>query len=306
MNEENNILKWFNNELSDKEVEDLKQSKDFDTLNKIAHYSSFMQAPEIDAQQALIDFKENYAAIKEAKVRRLNFKTIYKVAAVAVIMLCVSYFTFFNNNVSVNTSLAQTKTFNLPDNSEVILNAASTLYYNKKEWKDSRNLDLDGEAFFKVSKGQKFTVHTDVGSVQVLGTQFNVKERDNYFEVQCYEGLVGVTYNGTEVRLTKGKTFRVINGEIKEVKDFNEISPSWIALESSFVGVPLSQVIKELERQYQINIIIGNNVDITKLFTGTFTHNNKNIALQSVTVPLKLSYKIDRNNVTFYNYEGTK
>jgi len=306
MKEDRNILKWFNNELSEKEIEDLKQSKDFDTLNKIAHYSSLMQAPKIDVDQALINFKENYAPKKEVKVRTLNFKTLYRVAAVALLAICVSYFTFFNNTVSINTDLAQTKSFNLPDSSEVILNAASTLQYNKKEWKNSRNLELEGEAFFKVSKGQRFTVNTDAGLVQVLGTQFNVKERDNYFEVQCYEGLVGVTYNNTEVKLTKGKTFRIINGDIKEVKDFNELSPSWIASESSFTEVPLSQVIKELERQYQIKIVINNNVDVTKLFTGTFTHNDKNIALQSVTVPLKLSYKIDRNNVTFYNYEENK
>lgn len=306
MNKEKDILKWFNNELSEKEIEGLKQSEDFDTLHKIAHYSSFLNAPKVDAEQALLDFKQKHAAKKEVIVRTLNFKTMYRVAAVAVIMLCVSYFTFFNNTVSINTDLAQTKTVNLPDESEVILNAASTLHYNKKKWETSRNLELDGEAFFKVSKGQKFTVHTDVGSVQVLGTQFNVKERDNYFEVQCYEGLVGVTYKGTEVKLTKGKTFRIINGSIKEVEVFNALSPSWIANESSFIKVPLSQVIQELERQYQIKITIANNVDATKLFTGTFTHNDKNIALQSVTVPLKLSYEIDKNNVTFYNYEGTK
>ncbi|TJY37242.1 FecR family protein [Pontimicrobium aquaticum] len=306
MKEEKNILKWFNNELSEKEVEDLKQSEDFDTLKKIAHYSSFMQAPKIDVEQALLDFKNKHAVKKEVKVRKLNFQTIYRVAAIVILMLSVSYFVFFNNNVSINTDLAQTKTFSLPDESEVILNAASTLHYNKKKWKTSRDLELDGEAFFKVSKGQKFTVHTDVGSVQVLGTQFNVKERDNYFEVQCYEGLVGVTYNNTKVKLSKGKTFRIINGDIKEIEDFNKLSPSWIDSESSFTEVPLSQVIQELERQYQIKITIDNDVDTAKLFTGTFTHNDKNIALQSVTVPLKLSYEIDRNNVTFYNYDGTK
>ena len=305
MKQENDILKWFNNELSEKEIEYLKQSKDTDTLNKIAYYSSYMEAPKVDKGKALQDFKQKYAIKKEDKVRPLYFKTMYRVAAIAVIMLCASYFVFFNNNISFNTDLAQTKTFNLPDESEVILNATSKLSYNKKTWDDSRNLELHGEAFFKVSKGQKFTVKTDVGSVQVFGTQFNVKERENYFEVQCYEGLVGVTYNNEEVKLTKGKTFRVINGEINKVKDFNKLSPSWISSESSFTEVPLAQVIKELERQYQIKILT-NNVDTSQLFTGTFTHNDKNLALQSVTVPLKLSYKIDKNNITFYNYGEKK
>jgi len=302
MKQEKNILKWFNNELSEQELADLKQSDEFKTFSKIAHYGSYFQAPKLDAQKTLLNFKENHLAKKEVKVRTLNFKAYYKVAAVAVIMLCASYFMFFNNNMSFETRIAQTKTLALPDNSEVILNSASLLSYNKKEWKHKRDLELDGEEFFKVSKGQKFTVHTDVGSIQVLGTQFNIKERDDYFEVQCYEGIVAVTHNNQEVKLTKGKTFRIINGTIENVEDFNTLIPSWLRSESSFVEVPLSQVIDELERQYNIKTLLEN-IDTTQLFTGTFTHTDKNIALQSVTIPLKLSYKINKDTVTFYKYD---
>jgi ferric-dicitrate binding protein FerR (iron transport regulator) len=302
MKHKNNILKWFNNELSKQEVSDLKQSEDTQTLEKILHYSSFLQAPKVDAEKALLAFKESHAVKKEVKVRTLNFKLMYRVAAVAVIMLSASYFMFFNNNVSFETEIAQTKTLALPDNSEVILNAASILEYNKKSWNKKRDLNLDGEAFFKVSKGQKFTVNTDMGSVEVLGTQFNVKERDNYFEVQCYEGLVGVTYKGQTVKLTKGNTFRIVNGVIIDVDEFNTLSPSWLQSESSFVEVPLAEVIEELERQYDIEIIIKD-IDTTQLFTGTFTHTDKNIALQSVTIPLKLSYEIQKQTVTFYKYD---
>jgi ferric-dicitrate binding protein FerR (iron transport regulator) len=302
MKHEKNILKWFNKELSEKEIDDLKQSEDFNSLSKIAHYSTYLKAPKVDANEALRSFKENYAAKKETKVRTLNFRTIYKVAAVAIVMLCASYFMFFNNNTSFKTQIAQTKTIVLPDDSQVILNANSLLSYNKKRWKEKRDLQLDGEAYFKVSKGQKFTVNTDAGTVQVLGTHFNVKERENYFEVQCYEGIVAVTHANKVVKLTKGKTFRVINGRVEAVEDFNTLAPSWIQSESSFVKVPLSQVIAEFERQYNLKIQVKN-VDTTQLFTGTFTHNDKNIALQSITIPLKLSYKINKGTVTFYKYD---
>ncbi len=162
-------------------------------------------------------------------------------------------------------------------------------------------MELSGEAFFKVSKGQKFTVNTQVGTVQVLGTQFNIKERPNYFEVQCYEGLVAVTYNNKTLKLSKGKSFRVLDGTIQLVDDFNAENPSWLQAESSFDKIPLSQVVSELERQYDLNIDYKT-VDGSQLFTGTFTHSDKNIALQSITIPLKLSYKIEGRNVTLYNY----
>ena len=287
MKHENNILKWFNNELSKQEVSDLKNSEDVQTLEKVLHYSSFLQAPKVDAEKALLAFKESHAVKKEVKVRTLNFKVMYRVAAVAVIMLSASYFMFFNNNVSFETEIAQTKTLALPDNSEVILNAASLLDYNKKSWDKKRDLNLDGEAFFKVSKGQKFTVNTDIGTVEVLGTQFNVKERNNYFEVQCYEGLVGVTYQGQTVKLTKGKTFRIVNGVIIDVDEFNTLTPSWLQSESSFVEVPLAQVIEELERQYNIEIIIKD-IDTTQLFTGTFTHTDKKYRITICNNPIEV------------------
>src|SRR5690606_14557990 len=159
-----------------------------------------------------------------------------------------------------------------------------------------------GEAFFKVSKGQKFTVNTPAGTVQVLGTQFNVKERPNYFEVQCYEGLVAVTYNNETQELSKGKSFRVLDGTIQVVDDFNAENPSWLQAESSFDKIPLSQVVSELERQYNLKVDFQA-VDGSQLFTGSFTHSDKNIALQSITIPLKLSYKIEGKNVTLYHYE---
>ncbi|TRX01549.1 FecR family protein [Flavobacterium gawalongense] len=302
MKNEKEILKWLNNELSSKEIEDLKQSEDFETLEKIAHYASQLETPKVDAHAALEAFKARNHSKKKTKVRTLNFKTFYRVAAVLVVLLTSAYFLFYNNTKSFETQIAQTKTFTLPDNSEVILNSASKLTFNKKKWSDKRDLTLEGEAFFKVKKGQTFSVNTTAGVVKVLGTQFNVKERKNYFEVNCYEGLVSVTYNNETVKLPPGKTFRVINGTIENVEDFNTKNPSWIQQESSFNRIPLDQVIAELERQYDLKIKVED-VDTSKLFTGSFTHTNKEIALQAVTIPLKLSYKIEGKTVIFYNYD---
>ncbi|WP_426094642.1 FecR family protein [Flavobacterium sp. DSR2-3-3] len=301
MKNEKEILKWLNNELSSEEIEDLKQSEDLQTLEKIAHYSSQLETPKVDAFAALEAFKTRNQSKKKTKVRTLNFKAFYRVAAILVVMLTSTYFLFFNNVKSFETQIAQTKTVTLPDNSEVILNSASKLSFNEKKWADKRALTLEGEAYFKVQKGQTFSVNTAAGVVTVLGTQFNVKERKNYFEVNCYEGLVSVTYNNETIKLPPGKTFRVINGIIENVEDFNEQNPSWMQQESSFNKIPLDQVIAELERQYDIKINVED-VDTSKLFTGSFTHTDKEIALQAVTIPLQLSYKIKGKTIIFYNY----
>lgn len=301
MSKENDILKWFNGEISSEEIKELYPNEDFSVLEKAGFYAKQITVPEVDAQKALADFKTRTFNKQESKVIPLNFKSFLKIAAIFVVLLASSYFLFFNNIKSFETQIAETRVFNLPDNSEVILNAQSHLTYNKKEWKNNRTLNLDGEAFFKVTKGEKFTVNTAAGSIQVLGTQFNVKERDNYFEVQCYEGSVSVTSDKGKVVLTSGKTFRIIKDEVILVKDFNAENPSWIAQESSFDNVPLWQVIDELEVQFDMSISVEN-INTAKLFSGSFTHKDKNVALQSVTIPLNLSYKINGNKVEFYNY----
>ncbi len=301
MKNEKDILRYFDNELSEDQKKALHQANDFEFYSKVAHYAEQLETPKINVEQALSEFKNRQ--VPKGKVKTLNFKTWYKVAAVLVIMLCCSYALFFNNEKLYTTTIAQTETLYLPDDSEVVLNASSNLAYNKKEWKDKRNLNLEGEAFFKVSKGQKFTVKTSAGSVEVLGTQFNVKQRSGYFEVQCYEGLVGVSHKNQLVKLQPGKTFRVIDGKVISVADFTGSTPSWLQNESSFVNVPLGQVIAELERQYDIHIT-AENIDVTQLYTGAFAHNDKNVALTAVTVPLKLSYKINGKNVIFYHYNG--
>jgi transmembrane sensor len=302
MKNEKEILRWLNRELSSQEITDLKQSEGFDVLEKIAHYTSNLEAPKVNGQEALDQFKARSKSKKETKVRTLNFKTLYKVAAVLVVLLSSAYFLFYNTSTTFETQIAQTKTFHLPDDSEVLLNAASKITFNEKKWSDKRALTLKGEAYFQVKKGQTFSVNTADGVVKVLGTHFNVKQRKNYFEVSCFEGLVSVTHNNKTVKLPPGKTFRLINNNIEEVPDSNMQNPSWMQNESSFARIPLDQVIAELERQYDIKIKTEG-VDTSKLFTGSFTHKDKKIALDAITIPLKLSYKIEGKTIIFYNYE---
>ena len=301
MKNEKEILKWLNGELSSPEIEDLKQSEGSDTIEKIAHYSSLLEAPKVDAQKALDQFHTREKTKKQTQVRTLNLRTFYSIAAAALVLLTSAYFLFYNTTSEYKTEIAQTKTFRLPDDSEVVLNAASKITLKEKEWKNKRDLTLEGEAYFQVKKGQTFSVISADGVVQVLGTHFNVKQRENYFEVRCFEGLVSVTHNSKTVKLPPGKTFRLINNKIEDVPDFNAQHPSWMQQESSFERIPLDLVIAELERQYDIKIKTEG-IDTSKLFSGSFTHTNQKIALEAITIPLKLSYSITGKNITFYQY----
>ena len=135
MNKENDILKWLEGEMSLEDIKNKYPLEDFSNLEKMGFYSKQIEVPKIDAEQALADFKKRPFKKEETKVVPLNFKMFMKVAAVMVVLLTSSYFLFFNNTASYSTEIAQTETLQLPDNSEVILNAQSELTFNKKEWK---------------------------------------------------------------------------------------------------------------------------------------------------------------------------
>ena len=304
MEDKNNILKWLNRETSDEELARLQESKDFKTLEKIAHYASQIETPKVNVDKALEDFKlRTQKTAKKGRIIPFNFKQISKYAAIIVVLLTTSYFLFFNNETSFKTQFSQTKIFNLPDNSEVILNSNSTITFNKNKWKSNRHLTLNGEAFFKVQKGEKFTVNTEIGEVTVLGTKFNVKERTNYFEVKTYEGLVSVAYKDTLVKLSKGTIFKVVNGTIDTVNTFDINENSWLQKESNFKSTALRFVLKEIENQFGYTIETKD-IDLDILYSGGFTHADVNIALQSVTIPLQLSYKIEGEKIIIFNYDN--
>lgn len=285
MKEENLIRKWLDYDLTAEELKVLEGSEDFQTLQHISDIVAGVKAPHFDAKTSLVSLNLE----EKRTTRSFNFSTLAKIAAVIVIALGVFYFTTTRDTL-IQTDLASTEKIQLPDASTVVIGAKSQLNFNKSSWDTNRNLSLDGEAYFKVAKGEKFTVTTPGGTVQVLGTEFNVRYRDRKLEVTCFEGSVKVKSGSTSITLAPSDKIVMENQKITK-KFFNiEQSPSWIAGESTFVSMPFIDVIKEFERQYDVTIDL-NNVNSNTLFTGGFKHHDINIALKTITSPMQLTYR---------------
>jgi ferric-dicitrate binding protein FerR (iron transport regulator) len=183
----------------------------------------------------------------------------------------------------------------LPDSSFVNLNAQSQLTFKKNIWDYKRQVHLEGEAFFSVASGARFDVVTPEGTVSVLGTQFNVKNRGDFFEVVCYEGKVQVISDKRRNELTQGQSYRILEGHEQKSDNIQDVSPGWISNQSNFKSVPFSYVMQELELQYGVTVK-AENLDLEQLFTGTFEHDNLTLALKSITLPLNLQYQILAND----------
>ena len=293
MKREELIKKWLDNNLTTEEQKAFKQLEDYNQLIKMDTALRDFKAPYFSIDQSYETLKPNLKS-KSTKTNQW-LKPLLRIAAILAIGFSVYYYTT-NLDTEVGTLIAEQTSIKLPDNSSVNLNANSTLVFNKNHWNDNREVNLQGEAFFKVAKGQKFDVITEDGIVSVLGTQFNVKQRDSYFEVTCYEGLVGVTHHNKTVKLKPGHTFQIIDGKLLAHEKENAAQPQWLRGESSFKSVPLKHVIAEFENQYKQKIITEN-IDTSRLFTGSFTYNNLDLALKSVTIPLNLSYSKSEKSI---------
>ena len=297
------LHKWLNNEATPEELEQLKIDQEYASYIQISSASSAFELPQMDNES---NFEAISNKIKPVyQLRKPNiFSIVWKVAAVFAVLLAGYYYTT-TLDTSVKTEIAQTETFSLPDTSEVVLNAGSKITYNKKNWANSRELSLDGEAYFKVTKGNKFSVKTIEGTVSVLGTQFNVFARDGLFAVACYEGLVSVAFNDTLLKVPAGSKIQIENGKLVINETAGNSSPVWLSHESNFENTPLTIVLKEVERQYPIKVTLEN-VDSEKRFTGSFTHKNLDLALKAICEPLQLHYKIDKNGVVHIDAKNSK
>ena len=300
MTREELIKKWLDNDLTPEESKAFEALEDHKALLRLSDGVSRFKAPEYNVSEALDTVMQSIGSEKQLK--KLNWRHyVLRIAAVIVLGFSAYYFTT-TLDTEIATLAAQKTTLDLPDESEVILNALSTVTFNKRSWEDSREVELDGEAFFKVAKGESFNVVTSSGTVTVLGTEFNVKNRRGIFEVICYEGSVRVTQEYNTQILKPGDGFLILDGKyIAKEKDLTK-NPSWINNESYFKSLPFSYVISEFERQYNVEIETGN-IELGQRFTGSFVHNDIDLALKSITLPLNLKYSQNTGNTIILSSE---
>lgn len=293
MNKEDLIKKWLDHNLNTEEQIAFEQLEEYDELIKMNSTLKGFKAPDFPIDETFTTLKPKLKP--ETKTAKHWLKPLLKIAAVLAIGLSVYYYST-TIETEIDTAIAQQTTIELPDASTVNLNANSSLSYNKNHWNKNRAVKLNGEAFFKVAKGQVFDVITNDGIVSVLGTEFNVKQRESYFEVTCFEGLVAVTYNKRTLQLKPGHTFRITDGKQFVNEKDNTVEPDWIRGESNFNSVPLKYVFAEFKNQYNLKVNTDQ-IDNSRLFTGSFTHKDLDLALQSITIPLNLNYSKSEKSI---------
>jgi ferric-dicitrate binding protein FerR (iron transport regulator) len=225
---------------------------------------------------------------EKGEKKSINWRLIGIAASIA--LLATFALLFFNqpSQIDIIAQQGQTISENLPDGSQVILNASSSISYSYA-W--NRELTLEGEAFFEVTKGEKFLVKTTLGKVQVLGTSFNVFARNENFEVSCKTGKVKVSIpaKSFEETIEPGQIISLKADSIKRITRLPELMGKWNAGEFYFNHQPINEVFEELQRQFSIEIEYEESMNDE--FSGYFTNKSVINALDMVCLPLGLEYQ---------------
>lgn len=200
------------------------------------------------------------------RVRR-NPKFFRFVAAASILVLIVAGLFFLNptssNDLIYTTYNGETKKITLPDDSRVSLNANSELVWSSSD-QSVREVRLKGEAFFDVQKveGSSFLVHSNDLTIQVLGTSFNVKNRNGKEEIYLEEGKLqvfnqndksdGVTLSSGESAFVLDKTHKITKSTDQKFADQSK----WKDGVLKFTNTPVKEILEQVEAIYGVQLAL--------------------------------------------------
>lgn len=182
----------------------------------------------------------------------------------------------------------------LPDGSRVKFNSESKLTYGKGFNDSHRQVVLVyGEAFWDVQKGKlPFTITAGDANIRVVGTQFNVKSRNEKIEVAVSEGVVEVATGSSAITLNKGQATAFHVGEPPSPPQQAQAEyPAWTQGKLAFYQETLKNVLEELERRFDVIIELRDKQLEETVITAQFESSNLESILSAICQLTNKNYR---------------
>lgn len=330
---ENLCIKNFTNNITENEKEILNKWLNTSNKNKLLYEELkniwFAAEPKdviqnINLEEEWINLKDNISNKAETNVNVKPSFIDYIASIFApklrpiwtiglVVLLAISSILLFRNSETekvlktISTQNGQRLVVHLSDGSIVNLNNDSKIQFDENFTGDKREIKLTGEAFFSVKKdGRPFIIYTNNAITKVVGTKFNVWSRDEETRVIVKQGKVSLAENidtTKKVYLTKNELSKIVkkNAPTKPSKVDADFLLGWLNGKLVFESTPLSEIVKDLERYYNVKVNLANN-DISRLrLTGAFDNEKIDSVLTKICLALNLNYTKNNENYSI-NY----
>jgi transmembrane sensor len=263
----------------------------------------------VDAYEQLLN-RQQKSLPRSKSMSGFSWSSWQKVAAAVAFLMIASacfYLLLQKPGMAVYvTKAGENKMLVLPDGTEVLLNANSSLSL-APEWakQPDREVWLTGEAFFSVQQnGKKFKVHTDELEVEVLGTKFNVSTLKEKTTVVLHSGKVRLRLDDKlpQVMMKPGDLVRY-NGKEKKVMAKTvdtDLYTSWRDGKINLNNTPASEVASFLEDRYDLQITFADSTLADHKLNGTLQANNETLLLQVLAKSLDAQYARENDSITIY------
>jgi ferric-dicitrate binding protein FerR (iron transport regulator) len=249
--------------------------------------------------------KQSAINILKAHPNLVQLRPVLAVSTIILLLVILPILYLQLNIVHISTERGEILSHTLPDGSLAQLNAESALKYKKSGWKSKRNMEIDGEVYFNAEKGQiPFVVNSDNITVTVLGTQFNIKHRNNIVEVAVNKGKVQVAHKVQDkyVTLSAGQMSRFMDEEPPRQPEALPFAnyPGWMGNKLMVYQENLLNVCREIERRFNVQVQISNREIVNVTVTGVLETDSIESVLSTLAILTQRQYHFEDGIYVIY------
>ena len=273
------------------------------------------------ADKAFEAFRQRVRAAEARPVAgRSRWRMVLRYAAAVAVLCVVAHFSYRQGGQDLQNALAQIEVeapagsqtrMRLPDSTLVVLNAGSRMVYAQDFGVESREVTLEGEGYFEVTRNAEkpFRVSSENVALTVLGTKFNFRDypQEDEVVVSLREGRVQLDNRiHEEASMALKPDERMVmdkcDGRMKRERMATDTYLKWMDGKLEFDGTPLDKVVKVLGRAYGTSIRLEKG-SLTKLrLYGSFDRNGQGLmdVLEILQATGKINYRLQDDKVIIY------
>lgn len=267
---------------------------------------------EYDHQGAIERFIER---IQKKKIRIARINELIKYAAIVLLIISMPFFYYQGKRsvhaedtyTTITCALGDKSTVILPDSSLVYLNSGSKLIFNNNFQSKSREVWLEGEGYFSVTKNPDipFIVKASDIEIEVLGTEFDLKaySDENEIVTTLVEGSIHITgkYQQATMKPYQKIVYSTIDNKMR-LYNLDDVTPEteWQKGRLAFRNESLAELELKLERWFDVDIEFSDDEVKERRFTGILERESILETISYFGTAKNVGYNIKNNKITFY------